>query len=112
MNGMDDAAKNYLEVAKVALAATNDTTVTIPAAAASIDGLMAAVNNVAKKQEAASEAAAKKVADEKLVQGLAKAKEACDKIAEADRPDNVDCKKVAAGESAAKQGQGKPAPSG
>lgn len=107
MNGMNAEAKAYLDVGKIALGATKDTTVTTPAAAAFIDGLIASATKITDKQAADEKAAEAKAAAAKAEEDKKKAKDvedatlACAKIAEADKPGNADCKKVEEAKKAA-----------
>ncbi|QAY78148.1 hypothetical protein [Sphingosinicella sp. BN140058] len=105
MNGRLVEAREYLSASKDALSATNDTTVTTPAAAAFIDALMATAAKVADEQEASrkvAEAAAAAKADEKRKTDLAAAKVECAKVGEADKSTNASCKKAAELEAATK----------
>lgn len=100
MNGMAAQAKDYLEASKSAMGATKDTTITTPAAAAFIDGLIASATKVAEEQAMKQKAAeAKATADKAAVEKtkadeLSAAKITCAKVADAEKEANADCKKV------------------
>jgi hypothetical protein len=106
MNGRDTEAWAYLEAAKAAIAQTKDTMATLPVAAdfpALIAAQEAQKKAAATKETAAAaqadSAAAQADADAKSKQAAAEltaAKAACAKVAEADEPNDENCKKVKA----------------
>lgn len=105
MNGKSAEAGDYLKASGAALAASHDTVVTTPAAAAFIDGIMAAAAKRAADEEAKDAAtAAKAKADAdgaaKKAADLAASKPRCDKVAAAAKPADADCIAVAKADAA------------